>query len=325
LGIDVSNASKKINPKFYFTLKKITTILAFLILSHAALQAQNDSIEYSPFAIEDATWVIFDDSGFYAPLGYDSYVIKIKEDSLHNNILYKKMWVANWIHENTFMPWEITPPYIIDSLRFFGLVRDDVENRRFVGIIPLYGNENNDQEVLIHDFGISVGDYMLGAYKLDSVRLTDIVVDTFYGKVRLAHIPQRRELPTIEGIGTSNTGPLCQNPAGAINEGTRFVNSYCVGSLEECGIQLQTTSTSHASNDDRENFFFYPNPLPKNSDLEVVVDGVSSGVVTCFNSDGKYIFSKNLTLGSNRLTLNHMPSGVYFLHFNGSVKKVVVI
>lgn len=304
----------------------IIIIVSFLITGHLSLRAQTDSVDYCPFAIEDATWVIYDNVGFYSPVGFrDSYVIKIKGDSLHNDILYKKMWVANWMHDNNLRPSEVRPPYLIDSLRFYGLVRDDVVNRRFLGIVPLFENENNDQEVLIHDFGIDIGEDMLGVYKFDTVALQNIVVDTFYGKVRLAHVPPRREVFTVEGIGTTHTGPLCQNPALALNEGYRALINYCIGSLEECGIQYSTTSTSNTPDRDRGDFSFYPNPVHTSTNLDVIVNGVPSGIITCFNSGGELVFAKSLTLGSNRLTFNHMPAGVYFLHFNGSVKKVIVL
>ncbi|MEM6772648.1 MAG: hypothetical protein AAF597_18865, partial [Bacteroidota bacterium] len=181
-------------------MKTLAAIL--LLLGSITLPAQADSTAYCPFAIENATWVVYDNVGFYTPVGYeDSYVVKIKGDSVHNNTTYKKMWVAHWLHDFQ-RPSDATPPYQIDSLRFFGLVRDDLANQRFVGIIPYEGNENNEEEVVIHDFGITIGDPMVGVYKWDTVQLTDLRVDTIFSKPRLVHVPPRQEILTVAGIGT---------------------------------------------------------------------------------------------------------------------------
>lgn len=164
-------------------------ILLIAILFIACLQvsilAQDTIIPYCPMAIEEATWVIFDNEGFYSPVGYNgSYVVRIEGDSLHDGNQYKKMWVANLVHELSARPEEVQPPYIIDSLKFFGLVRDDIENRRFLGIVPTYQDTNNMDEVLIHDFGIEVGEEMRGAYKFDTTALLDTVITVFrYEKI----------------------------------------------------------------------------------------------------------------------------------------------
>ena len=305
--------------------KKILVLsIVYFLAGGALLQAQTDSAQYCPMAVEGATWIIFDDEGFYSPVGYKgSYIIRIEGDSLYEDILYKKMWAANLIHEGTTRPENVTPPYIIDSLRLYGLVRDDTINRRFLGVVPKLDDSSNRKEVLIHDFGIKVGEEMLGVYKLDSVPLDSIIVDTFYGKIRQAQLPPRGDILTIEGIGTSNTGPLCQNPVLPLNSGFRAIIGYCIGSTEECGLDFTSYIITPTLND-KEGFEVYPNPVDRNGILRIDITSATPGIIQCIDSSGKFCFAKTMALGKNSIPLNSYPPGLYALYFQGAIKKVIV-
>ena len=158
-----------------------------VICATATLQAQTETLAYCPMAQEGATWVIYDDGGFYAPVGIPgSYVVRIEGDSLLGGRAYKKMWVANLDAKGASRPSEVIAPYTIDTLRFYGLVRDDTATRRFVGVVPEYDDPANQEEVLINDFGIGIGEPMLGVYKQDTVLLVGITERTVHGKARRA-------------------------------------------------------------------------------------------------------------------------------------------
>lgn len=286
--------------------------------------AQSDSLEYCPMATDGSTWVIFDNEGFYSPIGYSgSYVVRIEGDSLHDNLMYKKMWVANLIHEFDARPSDIESPYEIDSLKLYGLVRDDSINRQFLGIVPTYQDYENQSEVLIHDFGIDIGQDMVGIHKWDTVSLNDIIIGTFFGKVRLAQVPTRTEMITIEGIGTVTTGPLCQNPTLAINSGYRSIIDYCVGSIEDCDLIYQTTSLNFISESDT-NFEIYPNPILKGNSLIVDIKSASSGLLNFINVDGRISRTEIVFSGENVINLQNMQPGLYLLSYEGKLKKLII-
>lgn len=296
-----------------------------MMLEGMSLRAQIDTVPYCPMAVEFATWIVFDDEGFYSPVGYNgSCIVRIEGDSLYRGQAYKKMWIANLIHDGFDRPEDIEPPYVYDALKLYGLVRDDSIKRRFLGVVPTYQDTNNRDEVLIHDFGIEVGQEMLGVYKFDTVMLDSIVIDTVYNKLRIAHVPPRNDVLTIEGIGTSNTGPLCQNPVIPVNAGFRSLIDYCVGSVEDCGLEITTSNSNVFYTDSNTSMKLYPNPLSVYDVLRVDISGDSSGVLICVNNKGELVFSRYVMPGTSNLQLGRISAGVYSLYFRGVVERLVI-
>jgi hypothetical protein len=290
-------------------LENIICLVILLTSSWVNAQAY-DTVAYSPMAIEGATWVIFDDEGFYSPPGYrSSYVIRISGDSIVNDHKYKKMYAANLLHGHVH-PDEVVPPYQIDSFSLLGLVRDDSTTRRFLGIMPDYLGQVKEEERLIHDFGMHSGALLLGIYKPDTLAVDNVDVDTIFGKVRRYQRSVNGRV-FFEGIGNTSMGPLCPNPALSLNMGYRRILSYCIGSETECEIDL--LSNLDILQDVSRTIEVYPNPSQSLSILSINRPTNRSEKVKLVTIDGKHVSEYNLVAEQAEIQLPELIPGHYIL------------
>ena len=299
-------------------------LCCWLLLFSSALATAQSQTPYAPFTIENATWVIFDNEGFYAPVGYDgSYVLRISGDSTVNGTTYKKLYAANFLHPEADFARDVSPPYTIDSFTLYGLVRDDTTARRFSGILPTYDNPGNTEEVLIHDFGTNIGEPMRGAFKQEEAPLTAVHVDTIYGRPRLTHLPPREDMPTYGGIGTAKTGPLCQNPTVAINAGERAIISYCIGSPADCELRRSTVNTATVRTPTEE-LHVFPNPVARTQLLEVRTSMTIGTAIRIHDARGRLALSTKTIGGLQQLDISKLSPGIYYLQVGRRVRRIVV-
>ena len=305
-------------------------MLASIVIYFAAcllistLKGQSDSTSYCPMAVEGATWVFYDNTGFHYPIGYDSYVLRISGDSLHDNKHYKVAHIANLSHDILSRPEEVVPPYSIDEFKFFGLVRDDTINRQFLGIIPIYDDSVNVNEVLIHDFGLSIGDTLAGAFQFTGTTLEEVRVIEFYGKNRNTHISARPDF-IAEGLGNIYLGPFCQTQDVFTQDGYRTLLDYCIGTVEECNLDFTTNVIQTEQHN--STVLIFPNPALSTQDLIIKASpNIRSDHLSCYDMNGQLQFRYPLSSlqDNHRIKIGNLSPGLYIFKYGNVSKKVVI-
>ncbi|MBK6622890.1 MAG: hypothetical protein IPG32_19265 [Saprospirales bacterium] len=141
-------------------MKKIC--LSVFSLSHGPNYSPQD---YSPMAIEDAHWLMYDPGEIIPGPEWEYF---IKGDTVINDKVYKKVYQRNFFWDDS--PY-ITPyPYIIEEEGLFGAIRDDTILRkvymvRFPPSILDYSDLGGcplQEEFLLYNFDIEPGDTLSG-------------------------------------------------------------------------------------------------------------------------------------------------------------------
>ena len=159
------------------------TILLILLVS--TLQAQ----EYTPLVAEGATWINHY-SEEYPDTDYRAY--QIEGDTLVNAIMYKNIYMYN-------LGAEVTDPITYTSRTHFGIIREDIDNKKIYGNIDVdpysYGEFDVvmcdgfslDNEFLLYDFDVQVGSILANCHLDPYEQNSSIIKDTLeylFGFVR---------------------------------------------------------------------------------------------------------------------------------------------
>ena len=278
--------------------------------------AQTSPIPYQPTAIEQATWVVFDDEGFYSPYGFSSsYVVRITGDSTVADIAYKKVYVSNLIHpiSGFIRPSDVTPPYQLDSFVFHGLIRDDELARSVYGRIPFEdGVVSND--TLIHDYGAEIGDTLNGLFQFGYSTVEDVYTEEYFGEQRLIQQSSSSRI-FIEGIGTGQHGPFGHDPL-FLNVGFRALLSYCIGTEEECELELLNSVRPVV----REAAFkLFPNPARSAFTVEFGNGAAPWTKIRIYDAMGR-LLRQEAIFHNQSIPIADLASGLYYVQLIGDTE-----
>jgi len=229
----------------------------FLVINSVYIFCQ----DYTPLAIENATWFITP----YGETAETPYAYRIDGDSIHNNILYKKLYYNTL--EYVYNEFTMINQIGFVSRHLIGLIRDDINNRKvyYINLTNIFGTnesectalfqDNIDQEVLLYDFDLTVNDTIdnciSSEVEFGDLKITSDTIINMYQKNR--RTLQANGNSIIEGIGFDRglLSPL-SFPFHA-GKGTSFY--YCVGSLFDCNV-ITSTDDLLTNNE----ITVYPNP-----------------------------------------------------------------
>ena len=276
--------------------------------------AQTNPIPYQPTAIEQATWVVFDNSGNYSPFGFPlSYVVRINGDSTVAGIAYKKLYVSNLMHPISARPSDVTPPYQLDSFVFHGLIRDDEVERAVYGRIPINDGELTN-DTLLHDYGAEVGDTLLGLFKFGLDTIEDVYVEEYFGEERLVQLSSSTRF-FIEGIGTGQHGPFGHDPP-FTNDGFRALLSYCIGTEEECELELLNSVRPVV----REAAFkLFPNPTRSAFTVEFGNGAAPWTKIRIYDAMGR-LLRQEAIFHNQSIPIADLASGLYYVQLIGDTE-----
>jgi len=317
-------------------MKKIITLFS-LLLTSITINAQ----DYIPMAIEGAQWVIYkeheDPDGlppydYYPPFNDHYFGYRIEGDMTINDVDYKKVYRRDFTPLNPNTNDFVTGPFVITNEYLFGVIRDDIVNRKVYGI--KFCNENYiypdwcncDEEILMYDFDMNVNDYYPNSCLFDiaygdNFYIGEIVYQNIVGEIRQVHriydsLGDTNLLRMFEGMG-SNAGlfeGLCYfecNPK-------TFLSLYCVGTNNEC-LQdfLLDTNEQYLNNKIK----IYPNPTSEilNIDLKISLDYK----VQIFNIYGKRVFNKQFFQSYISIDISNFTNGVYFVKINNKITNII--
>lgn len=289
-------------------MKAILISLLFLTLSISGQV-------YFPFPDSNGVWSV------------DKEKHLVKGDSIYNSITYKKYYRTTDTTLNQ------------DSLKFVGLIRQDIANKKIFGIASTY-----TVEFLMYNFNLNVNDtlsvkpiYNFAWQTPRRIKVTakdSILIDGQYRKrltinSNVLFGPSMQET-WIEGIGSS-FGPLspgladppvicicyvnCTLLCHKKNSSIIYINPlYNLCYKEICssvGINEQSKNISS---------HIFPNPTSG----FIFLDNLSSiKNITLINSQGQKLDNISFNFSTSTVDLSKINNGVYFLSITTSDKTVV--
>jgi len=294
----------------------LLSILTLLIYMPFELNSQS----YDPMAVEGATWVM---TG-YGEFHYIAWAFKIEGDSLLNDTLYKKLnyYDLEVIDDDFSWPKE----YKINSVRFAGLMRDDVENRKvYFRSLDIILNKQElvyecklpfifiDKEQLLFDFDKTVGDTLTDCMLLPEEDIDmEIKKDTTWFEYdknrRILSIDEFEDSYQylIEGIGYRS---------GLFNEAQLFIHAakgigldyYCIGDMDDC--KLNTSIKEYFLEDE---ISIYPNPV---RDRLFIESEAQPERIEIINSFGIRLLSIgwNHNSKTQEMDLSELGPGIFFV------------
>ncbi len=237
---------------------KYITILLFLFTCQTFVFSQ----DYSPLVKEGATWIMYYDDD-----GADYWALRIEDDTIINDLTYRKLYKYDLGSELTF---PLTYPIAFQNQKSFsGLLREDSDTKKVYGILEMntwnsflseecdiFMVYNYGAELEIFDFNKTVGDVFDDCHLDDNEVGTEITTDTIidiYGEERRVLI-NHYGLKFIEGVGYDDG--LFQSAHTWVHAGWGFgMIKYCNQNGSDCQL---ITNTKEITNN--YNLQIYPNP-----------------------------------------------------------------
>ena len=293
-------------------MKQITilTIISFFFISITFSKAQ----EYSPMAVEGATWILECNDG------ENNYTIifRIEGETTIDSVVWKKVFFLDAGLNPTF-------PYTVIDKYWYSIIRDDIEERKvYIHIVNsnlpsyLYGVPCWKLTYCISDlhynFNMEPGDLFenhcpfLGFHDA-SVYLSSITEEFRHGKMRkILKFSFNMEL--VEGVGFPY-GPFLKYWPN-IQNWAYGKSTYCVGDIETCILSASNKELIHSNI-----LSVFPNP---GDGRFTIGDNISVKQVSVFDTHGKLYHSGK----SASIDLSDAPSQIYYVKVLDELGKVHV-
>ncbi len=285
----------------------LTTLILFVI--------QIKGQEYIPLAVDYAQWVILYDN-IETPYPDEFYGYIISGDTSINGIDYKKVFKREFESLNG----DYVPPLYISNEYYYAAVRDDFETMEVYAYMEDSGPCPQNEDFLLHDYSLSIGDNSNNYPFLCKVLYFDIV-DIYYlelyGRNRKILQSLNYEYCNdyfIEGVG-SQTG-LFETPQCFEIELSLY--QFCIG--ENCLNEILSSDNDYLPYQNQINIF----PNPTNDFLNI--DLTLSSTMSCNEYILKDLCGKTLKIDKilnsfSTIDLSKIQKGMYFLNlmFNNEV------
>jgi len=230
-------------------LKTATLVLIFFLSSFLGKAQQ-----YVPLVVDSSHWFIVPfEQGFYPP-PYSISEYFLYGDTVVSSVSYKKVFYrSETINSTAYSP-------LSSTFSLYALLREDTLNKKVYSI--LFQNISGsscllNQEVLLYDFDIQVGDTLKPAnicHLFNDKRITDIVQGNAWLASKTYGFNTNAE-ELYEGIG-SNYGlfEIIELPSGFLYPS---LHDYCRGSISNCN----SITTSIKRNEINNGITMFPNPF----------------------------------------------------------------
>ena len=244
-----------------------------------------------------------------------------EEDTIINSITYKKLYKFTDIEFN------------LNTSEYNGGIRENSQKQVFYR-----GNRSYDNEILLYDFSLSVGDTFRMAVPLDTATFEIASIDT----INYNGVPRRKftiklfSYPIggiIAGIWIEGIG----NYEGILD----FPRNYEVDnwSVTRCYIHngdLLYSNYSHGGNDcitplmgiesivEDNSITLYPNP--SNSEINISSENIINSI-EIFNSFGQRVYQSMVNSTEKVIDISSFANGVYILGVNtenGVIRKKII-
>ena len=306
-------------------MKNQLLFISAFLLSFNFSQAQDD---YIPIIKENAYWYVINEpsAGFlqYPVFEVRSLSFGFRGDTIINQLAYKKFWHKLYSRERwDEMPhWELYENGHIEE-GVMAYMREDIAERKVYAIYTgddYIGQCKSNEEILIYDFDIGVGDtiqttcmlFNMPEYEVESQKEVD-----FFGKSCKQYIlyplVEANYLPTdlIEGMG-SPFGPIGPHyTTYVVAEGNISLVDYCEGEEGDC-LERQITSTKQTTSSTE--IKIHPNPSKDFINISIP-ENHQANKVQVFDQLGRMIIEQELDLfeSAHRVDCNGLDNGMYIV------------
>lgn len=301
--------------------------IAVLVIITLSLNAQDD---YRPTAVDGANWMMVSSliSVPDFPCCTWGIVLSVQGDSIVGEHTYKKVYrriIENWESSPT-SPVRPQPPYVVTRrATFWGLLRDDLENRTVHGRFTSSITDELGDDLLLHDYSLEVGDTLRGAFfdttEGAELTLTEIAYEQVFGMSVRTH--KAFGSYYFEGIGAGEWGPSSGGSNFITNNYISFLFNYCQGTDAECQIE---TSTPVVDLENNVRLTIFPNPVSNQLNLALSQPFATAIEVKLTDGFGRVVRNANLR-ESTSWSLADLPAGVYFVVLaqgNGRVSQKII-
>jgi hypothetical protein len=255
-----------------------------------------------PILNENVLWEIeiISNTGSWPPIiEYNHYSIDPSMDTVLNGFLYRN-YDGHWLREDT------------NSGKVFEA-----------------SNQFGTEDVVI-DFTLSIGDSIYDPHwsHFDSVFLHLQAIDTLLigGAVRRvfsfgrpSEPPSACDLRWIEGIGSTESGPLGEFPGDCWHSSYKLTCFRYIDSFPSSIYGSFCTPVGSKSEEIDEANLIYPNPFTESFRI---LDIPNASMITVFNSSGALIYQKKTSSASLEVDLKEFPSGVYLLRVDSEESSI---
>lgn len=310
-------------------MKTLYTLILSILLLNVSAQSF-DYFEHSP------RWIESYDNGSDVRVPIRFY---IEGDSLHNGILYHKLWA------NRGMEWFLDER--TDFPRVQGLIRQDGFKIQYKGFIisafpdnhqsvPLTNSDTFPNEFTLFDFGMQVGDTLFAKdlptidekYNAEFYIMGGIDTTLFQPlpgvKSRVLFFSGSGGLSIynyVEGIGSEMS--FLASPIGGSVESSRSLSCYKNDSTDLIDIQNRySASYPHETYPDcglitsiRESIANKTKLYPTPSNGLVFFSGTLPTEIALYNVQGQQVLSQTNKAGIKSLNLMQQPKGLYFVQY----------
>ncbi len=274
------------------------------------------SQEYVAFPDTNAIWNINHD-GYY---NHFKLRFGIYGDTTINNQGYKKVYR---IEDDSTLN--------IFNMTYYASLRENTNKQIFVKLSDF------DEEILIYDFSLNIGDTMFSNSPYGYLNY-DICVIADIDSIELENNQFRKRFKIsnwgyeywIEGIGSINGifHPISEYIIGTWDELLCFKHNdtaiYLNNSIcDKCFCTLSTSINKPIKIND--NIKYYPNPAGKSITL-THENKIFTGKVTFYSQSGKKVLSLNTT--DYPIDISNLKPGLYFVEIKtceGSVRKKIIV
>lgn len=236
--------------------------------------------------------------------------VKLEGDTLIGALLYKKVYES---YDSLNLFWVETGEYI----------REDEDQK-------VYFRQDNEQEILLYDFNLMVGDTFPIYQGADQCNFMEVMqIDTitiFNGETRRRWTMESPELNSnyrvtfywMEGIGSSlglfryMTENYCWWEHYPYSVLCHYVDDEMVYVSNQNGVCWLTTSVREL-NEEEDGISVFPNPANEKIFIQAKQSDQQIAEVKLYAASGQLLKQVQLNTPTGTLNLNEYPSGAYYL------------
>ncbi|OFY89472.1 MAG: hypothetical protein A3K10_11705 [Bacteroidetes bacterium RIFCSPLOWO2_12_FULL_31_6] len=228
--------------------KTAQLFLLLLFINHFSGKAQ----QYVQLAVDSSHWFTTPFIIMPSPPPYQYFEYYLLGDTTVSSVSYKKVYYRTEWSSNGY-------GNMTSNFSLYALLREDTTNKK-IYTIPIQNFGNNcqlNQEVLLYDFNLQVGD-TLKASNLCLLLSDKVITNITQGNTWLSSKTfQLQTMPDelYEGVG-SYYG-LFEVIEPSVSGPSPYLIDYCRGGLNNC----KYLNTGIAKNKSTENVYIYPNPV----------------------------------------------------------------
>lgn len=264
------------------------------------------TVEYSPFVLENATWILVNSYDDFTINEYFAY--KIQGDSTIDNTVYKRLFYYE-LEKNGADKFQILSESIA------GYLRENVTDQKvYIRFLENSrgGCSGLNEDQLFLDYNKKVGAEFADCHTQnkeiqESLTITQDPILELFGQYR--RVLSNGGIELIEGIGYGEG--LFAEPTSLITQafGSSIFN-YCIGNKFNCNLLTHTNVPLP------QKVAIFPNPA--NDYLNLQFEQIFDGQIQLHSLAGQVVYQSVFQATTHEIHIADLPKGVYLLHLQST-------